>query len=156
MKYRPDDLKVASDQLTPGLGTNSAAHLSSASHRKTHHHNRKASQQRSEKKPFEPPRIRKITTSFAFIGHRFVHDGFWCRLDHHPLLLDLFYEYIFARDLPIEKDPVAFDACLFQLLSLPEKPRSCPPAALKTVKTMQTYHRATAHQLITHCFGKKT
>jgi hypothetical protein len=64
-------------------------------------------------------------------------------------------EYILARDLLIDKDLIAFDGRLFQVLSLPQTPSSCP-TALKTAKEMQTHDPATIHQLITHRLGKKT
>jgi hypothetical protein len=47
-------------------------------------------------------------------------------------------EYILARDLLIDKDLIAFDGRLFQVLSLPQTPPSCP-TALKTAKDMQTH-----------------
>jgi hypothetical protein len=65
-------------------------------------------------------------------------------------------EYILARDLLIEKDLIAFDGSLFQVLSLPQKPPSSSTAVLKTAKDMQTHDPATIHQLLTHCFGEKT
>ena len=100
-----------------------------------------------ETSPLEPDRIRKITGSFAFIEHRFLHDGFWGSLDHHQLLLYLFLiivadrnglsyysydkictllrisvdEYILARNALIDYDMIAFDGYLFQVLSLPEE-----------------------------------
>jgi integrase len=48
-------------------------------------------------------------------------------------------EYILARDLLIEKDLIAFNGSLFQVLALPQKPRSSSPGALKTAKDMQTH-----------------
>jgi hypothetical protein len=56
----------------------------------------------------------------------------------------------------IEKDLIAFDGSLFQVLSLPQKPRSLSAGALKTAKGMQTHDPATIHQLIAHCFEEKT
>jgi hypothetical protein len=135
-----------------------------------------------ERKPLEPHRIRKIVGSFAFIEHRFLRQGFWSSLGHHELLLYLFLvivadrnglsyysydklcsllqitvdEYILARDMLIEKDLIAFDGWLFQVLSLPQNPRSASAAALKTTQDMQTHDPATINQLITNCFGEKT
>ena len=143
--------------------------------------NTKARDCRIEKKPLVPHRIRKITGSFAFIEHRFLRQGFWSSLSHYELLLYLFLvivadrnglsyycydkicslvqitvdEYILARDLLIDKDLIAFDGRLFQVLSLPQTPSSCP-TALKNAKDMQTHDPATIHQLITHRLGKKT
>ena len=132
------------------------------------------------KKPLYPQRIRKITSSFAFIEHRFLRDGFWSMLDQHQLLLYVFLiivadrnglsyysydkictllkisvdDYIVARDALIQKDLIGFDGHLFQVLSLPDQPvdPACP--ALKNKKDMQKYDPATIHQLITQRFGK--
>ena len=105
------------------------------------------------KKTLYPGRIRKITGSFAFIEHRFLHNGFFKTLNHHELLLYIFLvlvsdrkglsyycydricdilrvkvdEYINARDGLIKKDLIGFDGRLFQVLSLPNH-----PVALKT------------------------
>ena len=96
--------------------------------------------------PLLPQRVRKIGGSFAFIEHRFVRDGFWASLGRDALLLYIFLvmagnreglsyygydsiclllkmdpdEYILARDDLIDKDLIAFDGQLFQVLSLPE------------------------------------
>lgn len=98
-----------------------------------------------EKKPVKPDRIRRITSSFAFIEHAFLRKGFWATLTHRELLLYFFlvlvsdnqglsyysYEricallhihldqYLSARDRLIEKDLIAFDGTFFQVLSLP-------------------------------------
>ena len=99
-----------------------------------------------EKKPIVPDRIRVITSSFAFIEHAFLRRGFWASLGHHELLLYLFLvlvsnrqglsyysydricsflrinvdEYISARNTLMEKNLIAFDGVLFQVLSLPQ------------------------------------
>ncbi len=59
----------------------------------------------------------------------------------------------FARDALIEKDLVAFDGYLFQVLSLPEKPSldSCKP--LTSLKDMEKYDPATIGQLVARSFG---
>lgn len=98
-----------------------------------------------EKKPIKPDRIRKIQGSFAFIEHKFLRHGFWTSLEHRELLLYLFLvlvsdqkglsyyghdrictllriprdHFIAARDSLIQKDLIAFDGTLFQVLSLP-------------------------------------
>jgi hypothetical protein len=98
------------------------------------------------KKVLVPERIRHIEGSFAFIPHRFLTDGFFAALSQHELLVYLvlvmaadryglsFYscnsicsllgltveQYLKARDGLIEKDLVAFDGTIFQVLSLPE------------------------------------
>ena len=134
-----------------------------------------------ETHPLEPDRIRKITGSFAFIEHRFLHDGFWGSLDHHQLLLYLFLiivadrnglsyysydkictllrisvdEYILARNALIDQDMIAFDGYLFQVLSLPEKVTRPVSKTLKTQQQMQGHDPATIHQLTLDAFWKK-
>lgn len=101
-----------------------------------------------KKRPLVPGRIRHITGSFAFIEHRFLKGGFWASLSRDELLLYFFLvlvadrqglsyysydkicsmlnlmtgDYIPARDGLIEKDLIAFDGLLYQVLSLPEHP----------------------------------
>ena len=98
-----------------------------------------------EKRPIVADRIRQIQGSFAFIEHKFLRHGFWTALDHRELLLYIFLimvadrqglsyysydkictmlrltvdQYIAARNGLIEKDLIAFDGTLFQVLSLP-------------------------------------
>jgi hypothetical protein len=90
-------------------------------------------------------RIRRIDGGFSFIPHRFLTDGFLSALDPHQLLLYFFLvlagdryglsfyscdsicgllkistdSYLQARDALIEKDLIAFDGSLFQVLELP-------------------------------------
>ena len=97
------------------------------------------------KKILAPDRIRQIKGSFGFIPHRFLTDGFLAALGQHELLLYLFLilaadryglsfyscnsicslldlsvdQYLKARDGLMEKDLIAFDGTIFQLLSLP-------------------------------------
>jgi hypothetical protein len=99
------------------------------------------------KKVLNPKRVRQINGGFSFIPHRFVLDGFLAALGQKELLLYLFLvlvsdrnglsfysydsicsllqitveQYIAARDGLIEKDLIAFDGTLFQVLSLPQK-----------------------------------
>ena len=134
-----------------------------------------------EAHPLEPDRIRKITGSFAFIEHRFLHDGFWGSLDHHQLLLYLFLiivadrnglsyysydkictllrisvdEYILARNALIDYDIIAFDGYLFQVLSLPEEVTRPVSKALKTRKQMEAHDPATIRQLTLDAFWQK-
>jgi hypothetical protein len=101
-----------------------------------------------ERKVLNQQRTRKISGSFAFIEHRFLRSGFWETLSPHELLLYVFlilvadrqglsyysYDkictllelsvdfYIVARDGLIDKDLIAFDGHLFQVLSLPKCP----------------------------------
>jgi len=134
------------------------------------------------KKPLHTQRIRKITSSFAFIEHRFLRDGFWSTLNQYQLLLYLFLiivadrnglsyysydkictllkitvdDYIVARDALIEKDLIGFDGHLFQVLSLPDEPVDPGYIELKNKKDMQKHDPATIHELIAHCFEEKT
>jgi hypothetical protein len=97
------------------------------------------------KKIINPDRIRSINGGFSFIPHRFLTDGFLASLSQKELLLYLFLclvsdryglsyysydaicslvqfsvdKYIEARDGLIEKDLIAFDGTLFQVLDLP-------------------------------------
>jgi hypothetical protein len=80
-----------------------------------------------KKKVLHPKRVRKINGGFSFIPHRFILDGFLAALGQKELLLYLFLvivsdEYIASRDSLIEKDLIAFDGTLFQVLSLPQSP----------------------------------
>lgn len=101
------------------------------------------------KKVLNTERIRRIGGGFAFIPHRFLTGGFVSALGADELLLYLllvlvadrhglsFYgydkicsllemdldRYIDARDGLIRQDLIAFDATLFQVLSLPSAPR---------------------------------
>ena len=100
-----------------------------------------------KKKVLNPERVRCIDGGFSFIPHRFLLEGFLGSLNQKELLLYLFLvlasdrnglsfysydhtctllqfnldEYITARDGLIEKDLIAFDGTLFQVLSLPRK-----------------------------------
>jgi hypothetical protein len=101
-----------------------------------------------KKKILDTSRIRRIDGGFSFIPHRFLTDGFLASLQQPELLLYVFlvlaadryglsyysYEricsllqltneqYITARDGLIEKDLIAFNGTLFQVLQLPQKP----------------------------------
>ena len=100
------------------------------------------------KKILEPERIRRIQGGFSFVPHRFLMDGFLASLNPMEILLYLFLvlasdrnglsfyaydaictllkisvdDYILARDTLIDKDLIAFDGTLFQVLDLPKKP----------------------------------
>lgn len=128
-----------------------------------------------EKTPLCPQRVRKITGSFAFIEHRFLRNGFFEILTHHELLLYLFLvlvadrkglsyysydkictllrlsvnEYIYARDALIQKDLIAFDGHLYQVLCLPQNPLVQRSPPLKSKKDMTEHDPATIRQLIT-------
>ena len=101
-----------------------------------------------QKKILAPERIRRINGGFSFILHRFLTDGFLASLNQKELLLYLFlvlvsdrhglsfysYDaicsllelsldaYIEARDGLIERDLIAFDGVIFQVLELPCAP----------------------------------
>jgi len=132
-----------------------------------------------EKNPIDPHRIRKIAGSFAFIEHRFLRDGLWASLDHHQLLLYLFLiivadrhglsyysydkictllricvdDYILARNALIDKDLIAFDGSLFQVLSLPEGPALSSSVPLKNQKDMEQHDPATIQSLVLQSLG---
>jgi hypothetical protein len=100
-----------------------------------------------KKKVLNPTRVRKINGGFSFIPHRFVFDGFLAALGQNELLLYLFLvlvsdrnglsfysydttcsllemsldEYVASRNSLIDKDLIAFDGTLFQVLDLPGK-----------------------------------
>jgi hypothetical protein len=132
-----------------------------------------------EKTPLCPQRLRKITGSFAFIEHRFLRDGFLETLTHHELLLYLFLvlvadrrglsyysydkictllqvsvdEYLCARDALIQKDLIAFDGYLYQVLSLPQSPTGQRASPLKTPKDMAERDPATIGQIVRGALG---
>ena len=104
-----------------------------------------------KKKILNLVRVRQINGGFSFIPHRFLADGFLASLDQKELLLYLFLilasdrfglsfysydsicsllqmridQYIKARDSLMEKDLIAFNGTLFQVLSLPQKRPDC-------------------------------
>jgi hypothetical protein len=101
-----------------------------------------------KKKILNPDRIRRINGGFSFVPHRFLTGGFLAALEQKELLLYLFLvlasdrhglsfysydaictllnfsfdQYIAARNGLIEKDLIAFNGTLFQVLELPAKP----------------------------------
>ena len=132
------------------------------------------------KSPIIPRRIRKIESSFAFIEHRFLQNGFLQALAHHESLLYIFLilaadriglsyyaydkicmllklsvdEYIDARDGLIDKDLIAFDGHLFQVLSLPECPLADDAEPLLNRKQMEQRDPATVRRLIERSLGR--
>ena len=126
------------------------------------------------KKPILHQRVRKIQDSFAWIPHSFLRNGFWSSLNHHELLLYLFLvlaadrlgvsyysfdkicslvgvntdEYILARNELINKDFIAFDGHLFQVLSLSENFKPTVPEPISSQKEMMQRDPATIHQTI--------
>ena len=100
------------------------------------------------KKVLVADRIRRIDGGFSFIPHRFLTDGFLKALSQQELLLYIFLvlaadryglsfysydricsslrmcleQYTAAKNGLIEKDLIAFDGTLYQVLSLPAGP----------------------------------
>lgn len=100
------------------------------------------------KKVLNSNRLRRIDGGFSFIPHRFLTDGFLDSLSQKEFLLYIFLclvcdrhglsfysydaicsllqisvdDYTEARDGLIEKDLIAYDGTLFQVLDLPSKP----------------------------------
>ena len=109
-----------------------------------------------EKKILKPNRIRHINGGFSFIPHRFLTDGFLDSLSQIEILLYLFlllasdrhglsfysydaicsllkltaHDYMEAEDGLIEKDLIAYDGTIFQVLDLPSKPVQAAAAKL--------------------------
>lgn len=132
------------------------------------------------KSPIIPGRIRKIEGSFAFIEHRFLQDGFLQTLAHQESLLYVFLilaadriglsyygydkictllkltvdDYIDARDGLIDKDLIAFDGHLFQVLSLPELAPADISFPLVNRKQMEQRDPATVRRLIERSLGR--
>lgn len=133
-----------------------------------------------EKRPILAARVRRIEGGFAFIEHRFLRNGFLESLDLAQLALYVFLvlasdrnglsyyaydkicallrlsldEYIFARDQLIEKDLIAFDGRLFQVLSLPDKAPD-PPKPLVSEADMNTHDPAAVRRLIETSLGDR-
>jgi hypothetical protein len=131
------------------------------------------------KSPLCPERVRTITGSFAFLEHRFVRDGFWSSLSQHELLLYVFLvlvadrhglsyysfdkicvllqlsldDYLMARNALIQKDLIAFDGHLFQVLSLPPQPVLQPARPLHSAQHMAQADPATIRRLIRDSLG---
>lgn len=106
------------------------------------------------KKILNPNRMRRIDGGFSFIPHRFLTAGFLSSLDQKELLLYLFLvlvadrhglsfysydsicsllqlsldQYIEARNRLMEKELIAFDGTIFQVLDLPSKPKEGSPS----------------------------
>jgi len=105
-----------------------------------------------KKRILNPNRIRHIDGGFGFIPHRFLNDGFLSSLSQKEFLLYLFLilvsdrygisfysydaicsflelsvdEYIEARNGLINKDLIAVDGTIFQVLDLPKRPIEAP------------------------------
>ena len=125
-----------------------------------------------KKKILNPDRIRRIDGGFSFIPHRFVSDGFLSCLQQKELLVYLFLvivsdrhglsfysydaictllqldldQYISARDGLMDKDLIAYNGTVFQVLELPAKPEL--PATVKQPDHRRAKNRAAIAQLI--------
>jgi hypothetical protein len=65
-------------------------------------------------------------------------------------------DYIIARNGLIEKDLIAFNGHLFQVLSLPATPGSTEPGPLKTTEQMMRDDPATITRIIKNSFGNNS
>ena len=125
-------------------------------------------------------KIRKSFGSFAFVPHGFLRQGFWASLSHHELLLYFFLvlvadrqglsyysfdkictlvaitvdDYILARNSLIDKDLIAFDGHLYQVLSLPTQVVYEQHGPI-SVKDMKQNDPATVYQLIRNSFSNE-
>ena len=123
-----------------------------------------------KKKILIAERVRTIDGGFSFIPHRFLADGFFASLIPHELLLYFllvlagdrngisFYSYdkictllhmpldryIMARDNLIDKDLIAFDGTVFQVLQLPSAP------ALSSTSKQSTQNQTENQVAIAH------
>jgi hypothetical protein len=119
------------------------------------------------KKILEPNRVRHINGGFSFIPHRFMADGFLSSLEQKEILLYFFlvlvsdryglsfysYDAICsllqltpdecneAADGLVEKDLVAFDGKLYQVLDLPSKPVKDSPKKRSPKLDRKEYRR---------------
>jgi hypothetical protein len=124
--------------------------------------------------PIDPARVRTIDGSFVFVPHAFLRRGFFASLapDERDLYFFLllagdrrglsFYHYdsicsvlecsldayIAARNGLVDKDLIAFDGARFQVLSLPDKPRSLTSTALRTREEFDQHDPATIRRLV--------
>jgi hypothetical protein len=133
-----------------------------------------------ERRALYPGRIRKIEGGFAFLEHRFLREGFFQSLTHDELILYLFLvlagdrkglsfygydkmctllcfsvdEYLLARDALIQKDLIAFDGHMFQVLSLPRRPVYEGSKPLRNKEDMARRDPATVHRMIVESLGE--
>jgi len=126
-------------------------------------------------------RVRKISGSFAFIEHRFLRDGFLVSLNHHEMLLYFFLvlaadryglsfygydkicsllritleDYLEARNRLVEKDLIAFNGQIFQVLSLPRQPVISVQELPKSQADSKRDHPAAIYDIFARTFGGK-
>jgi hypothetical protein len=133
-----------------------------------------------KKKVLDPDRIRCIHGGFSFIPHRFLTDGFLVSLPQKEILLYLFLvlasdrhglsfysydticsllqmdldQYINARNGLIEKDLIAFDGTVFQVMELPATP--VLSSASKHADQKRARNQATIAQLADQSLKRMT
>jgi hypothetical protein len=126
-----------------------------------------------------PNRVRRISGSFAFVEHRFFQDGFFESLNQSELQLYFFLvlvgnrvgvswysydrictmfriildDYIDARNGLIDKDLIAFDGRIYQVLSLPDKSVISESCVLKTPEDMELHDPAAVHRIVEKSLG---
>ncbi|MDM8538059.1 hypothetical protein QUF70_14985 [Desulfobacterales bacterium HSG17] len=131
------------------------------------------------KKILVPTRIKKIKGSFAAFEHRFLRDGFYESLSNKERVLYFFLglagdrngiswygydricsilgwlldEYIEARNGLIDKQLIASDGYVFQVLDLPDKPMIEEKRILKTGEDMEKHDPATITNMIGMALG---
>lgn len=125
--------------------------------------------------PIIPERVRRIAgQSFSFLPHRFLRDGFLAALWRDELALYIFLvlagnrdgvsfyrydaicsiltlsldDYIATRNALVDKDLIAFDGSRFQVLSLPDAPRSAHREPLTTAEQLDGNDPATIRATI--------
>jgi hypothetical protein len=120
-----------------------------------------------EKKILAPDRIRRIDGGFGFIPHRFLTDGYLAFLEQMEIILYLFLclvsdrhgisfystdavcsllhltleELHDATDGLIEKDLIAFDGTIYQVLDLPPKPAQYASVKRDNASNRKAYRR---------------
>ena len=77
MKNLPNDLQWSATRPVYSTGIPAGKQQKSCSQTKKSQPRPKTKPRQIATHPLVPDRIRKITGSFAFIEHRFLHDGFW-------------------------------------------------------------------------------
>ncbi len=118
-------------------------------------------------------RIRRIDGGFSFIPHRFLTGGFLSALDPHQLILYFFLvlagdrhglsfysydsicnllqmsmdQYLQARNALIEKDLLAFDGTIFQVLDLPSEPPAPRPTTPSRSSQLKRLLQSVAKQV---------
>lgn len=124
-----------------------------------------------------PIELKKISGSFAAFEHRFLRDGFYENLNDKERVLYFFlglagdrngiswygYDRICsilgcllddeARNGLLDKQLIASDGYIFQVLNLPEKPVIEEKRILKTGEDMEKYDPATISNMIGMALG---